>query len=110
MNRTISRGDSAWPRTIADQRIAHVIDVEIDQRSFRPDDKHAGLALILRMARDVGKERCAGYARHFDDARARGAADEEKNRNDHAYQHALQQSRGQHAHERGHRHRELPLC
>ena len=35
--------------------IAHVIDVEIQERALRPDDEHVRLALVLGMARRSAK-------------------------------------------------------
>ncbi len=47
------------------QGIAHVIDIEIEQRSLGPDDEHVRLALVLGMAREVCEVRSSRDARDF---------------------------------------------
>ena len=61
------------------QGISHVIDVEIQERTFRADHEHIRLTRVLGMARQIREVGRPRDPCDFSDARTRGAADEQEN-------------------------------
>ena len=77
-------------------RVAHVIHVEINETRLRPEDQNAGNQLIVRVALAIREPPRARDAAEQRDVRSRRAADQEHERDDCADHHAAQQARTQH--------------
>jgi hypothetical protein len=58
--------------------VAHVIDVEVEERSFGTEHEHVRHALVLGMADEIGKVRGARHASHLRDSGTRGASNEQE--------------------------------
>ena len=107
MKKISSRGAAARALQERRQLIAHVIDVEVEERPLAPHDQDVADAFVLRMAGEIGEVRRAGDAPDLDHPRTRGAMDQQDDRQRDAEQHAVQEPRTEHADQRRHRHGEL---
>ena len=73
MNRTINRGGDARWAISADSLIAHVVDVEVEDRPFGADHEHVGDPFVFRMTGQVREERRARNPSDLGHARTRRA-------------------------------------
>ena len=88
-------------------RVAHVLDVEIDQRRFGAEDQRARNGLVVRIALDVGKAAGAGNAPEEGHVRICGAPDQQQQRHHDRHDHTLENAHQQHGGEGDHRHDEF---
>src|SRR5882757_4458764 len=82
---------------------ANVVDVEIDQPGFWPEDHDARGQLVVRMPLAIGEPPRARNASQKGDMRVRSGAQQLYERNDRAEQHAAQKAEAEHANESCHR-------
>ena len=89
------------------QLVPHVIDVEVEERPLVPRDQHVGDPFVLRVALEIREIRRAGNPSDLGHARTRGAMDQQDDRQRNAEQHAVQETRAEHADHGRHGHGEL---
>ena len=72
-----------------------MIDVEVEECPLAPRNQDVADALVLRMSDEIGEVRRAGHASDLDHPRARGAMDQQDDRQRDAEQHAVQETRAE---------------
>ena len=87
--------------------LAHVLDVEVEQRRLDADHQRARDGLVVRVALHVGEAPGAGDAAEEGHVGVGGAPDEQQERDHHRHHHALEDAEQQHGGEGDHRHGEL---
>ena len=87
--------------------VAHVIDVEVEERSLGPEHQDVRQALVVQIPTEIGEVRRAWDASNLRHAWTRGSPDEEEQRKRYTEHHSVQQSGTEDAQHRDHRYGEL---
>src|SRR5205085_6807309 len=82
-------------------RVAYVINIEVKQARFDPEDQDARHSLVIRVSRAIRITARAGDATEKGYVWLRGAPQQLHQRDNRADQHATQQSRSEHAQQCG---------